>query len=91
MAQTVMVLHDILTRYDLPEQLISDNSPRFVVSFDFTKFCNSHAIKHVWATPYYPASNGLARRIDQTFKQAIKRTMSDGLQLQHHIADFCNI
>ena len=85
--QTVKVLRDIFARYGLPEQLVSDNSPQFVSS-DFADFCKSKAIKHVWVAPYHPASNGLAERMVQTFKQVMRRTMNDGLPWQHCIADF---
>ena len=72
--QTVKVLRDIFPRNSLPEQLVSDNGPQYVSS-DFNDFCKSNAIKHVRMAPYYPASNGLAERMVQTFKQALRRTM----------------
>ena len=80
------MLWDIFTRDDLPEQLISDNWPQFI-SADFVDFCKGNAIRHVRVAPYHPASNGLAKRMVQTFKQAMRRTMNEGLPLQHHIAD----
>ena len=85
--QTVKVLRDIFARHGLPEQLVSDNGPQFVSS-DFADFCKSNAIKHSRVSPYHPASNGLAERMVQTFKQAMRRTMNDGLPWQHRIADF---
>ena len=86
-AQTVKVLQDIFTRYDLPEQLVSDSGSRFV-SADFADFCKGNTIRHVWVVPYHPASNSFAESMVQTFRQAMRRTMNDGLPLQCCIADF---
>ena len=85
--QTVKVLCDIFARHGLPEKLVSDNGPQFVSS-DFADFCKSNTIKHVQVAPYHPASNVLAERMVQIFKQAVGRTMNDSLPWQHRIADF---
>ena len=84
--QTIQVLRNIFANHGLPEQLVSDNGPQFVSS-DFAEFCKSNAIKHLWVAPYHPASNGLAERMVQTFKQAMRRTKNEG-PLQHRIANF---
>ena len=86
-AQTVKVLRDIFIRHGLPEQLVSNNGPQFV-SADFVDFCKDNPIRHVRVAPYYPASNSLAKRMVQTFKQAMRRTMNEGLPLQHCMTDF---
>ena len=85
-AQTIKVLRVIFSHQGLPEHIVSDNGPQFVSS-DFADFCKNNAIKHLRVTPYHPASNGLAERMVQTFKQAMQRTKNDG-PLQHHIANF---
>ena len=85
-AQTIKVLRDIFSHHGLPEHIVSDNGPQFVSS-DFADFCKNNAIKHLRVSPYHPASNGLAERMVQTFKQAMRRTKNDG-PWQHRIANF---
>lgn len=60
----------------LPETVVSDNGPAFT-SEEFGKFMKVNGISHVRTSPYHPASNGLAERVVQTFKTALKR-MSGG-------------
>ena len=45
--------------YGLPEQIISDNEPKFT-SEEFAVFMKMNAVKHIRNLPYHPATNGLA-------------------------------
>ena len=86
-ANTIRVLREIFTRYGLPEQLVSDNGPQFVSS-KFSEFCKSNGIKHYRVAPYHLASNGLAERMVQSFKQSMKKSSNDGIPFQHRLANF---
>ena len=73
--------------HGIPEQSVSDNGPQFTSS-EFTDFCKANDIKHIRVSPYHPASNGLAERMIQTFKQSMKKTAKDGVPLQQRLANF---
>ena len=45
------------------------------VEFQTCMKCNG--IRHVRCAPYHPSSNGLAERVVQTFKEAMKKTKGD--------------
>ena len=83
-ANTIRVLREIFTRYGLPKQLVSDNGLQFV-SYEF---CKSNGIKHYCVAPYHLASNGLAERMVQSFKQSMKKSSTDGIPFQHRLANF---
>ena len=66
---------------------MSDNRPQFTSS-EFAEFCKTNGVKHIRVSPYHPASNGLAERMVQTFKQSMKKTAKDGVSLQQRLANF---
>jgi len=84
---TIKVLRDIFSRHGLPEQLVSDNGPQFISS-EFSEFCKINGVKHFRVAPYHPASNGLAERMVQTFKQSMRRSINDGIPFQQRLANF---
>ena len=86
-ANTIRVLRELFAVHGIPEQLVSDNGPQFV-STEFLEFCKSNGVKHLRVAPYHPASNGLAERMVQTFKQAMRRSRNDGIPFQHRLANF---
>ena len=69
---TVEHLRSLFATHGLPEMIVSDNGSVFTSS-EFQDFCAKNGIKHVKSAPYHPASNGLAERAVQTFKEAMKR------------------
>lgn len=75
-AVTIEQLRSIFATHGLPEMLVSDNGSVFT-SEEFKAFTKNNGIRHVTSAPYHPASNGLAERAVQTFKESMKK-FSDG-------------
>ena len=68
---TVDSLSHIFAQHGLPEQLVPDNGPQFTSS-EFNTFLESIGTRHIRSAPFHPATNGLAERFVQTFKQAMR-------------------
>ena len=82
---TIKALRPIFATDSLPEIIVSDNGSAFT-SEEFQEFVKQNEIRHLWSAPYHPASNGLAERAVQTFKNAMKKaTTSD---LETHLSRF---
>ena len=58
----------IFFTHGLPEMLVTDNGSVFT-SAEFSKFLKQNGIRHVTS---HPASNGLAERAVQTFKESLR-------------------
>lgn len=69
--RTIEELRLIFSRFGLPQQLVSDNSPQ-LVSKEFKAFLEENGIHHITSAPYHPATNELAERFVQTMKHALK-------------------
>ncbi|XP_060782844.1 uncharacterized protein K02A2.6 [Neoarius graeffei] len=85
--KTVEVLHTLFVRTGLPERLVSDNGSQFT-SEEFQSFIRRNGIKHTTAVPYHPATNGLAERSVQSFKQSMKTMSNSHMSLQEKMAKF---
>ena len=82
---TIKALRPIFATHSLPEIIVSDNGSAFT-SEEFQKFVKQNGIRHLRSAPYHLASNGLAERAVQTFKNAMKKaTTSD---LETHLSRF---
>ena len=57
---------------------MTDNGSVFT-SLKFQDFAKFNGIRHVKSAPYHPASNGLAERAVQTFKEHMKRNSNDSM------------
>ena len=75
-ATTISLLRKSFASLGLPEVIVSDNATNFT-SEEFEQFLKKNGVKHVKTPPYHPASNGLAERAVQTFKEAMRK-LKDG-------------
>ena len=78
-AITIEKLRAMFAIHGLPELLVSDNGSCFI-SVEFQQFMTRNGIRHVKVAPYHPASNGLAERAVQTFKEGMKKIKTDSIQ-----------
>ena len=80
-SKTLEILRKIFSAY---EQMVTDNGPQFT-SDEFATFAKANGIKHIRTAPYHPASNGLAERFVQSFKQSLKTMLSSGRSLSYRL------
>ncbi|XP_063049093.1 uncharacterized protein K02A2.6-like [Engraulis encrasicolus] len=76
---TIEKLRQCFSTHGLPQTLVSDNGTCFT-SQEFETFLKQNGIQHKTSAPFHPASNGLAERAVQTFKQGIKKIKGDTLE-----------
>ena len=69
--KTIETLQMLFARYGVPAQLVSDNGPQ-LKSDEFEQFLKRNGIKHITSAPYHPATNGLAERCVESFKNGMK-------------------
>ena len=86
-SSTIEVLRDLFARFGIPEQIVSDNGAQFV-SEEFQEFVRSNGIRHLTSAPYHPATNGLAERAVQTFKQALRSMHQSSKPVKEKLAKF---
>ena len=82
-AKTMVKLRQLFSSWGLPEELVSDNDPRFT-SHEFKEFMEGNAIKHTLVPAYHPSSNGAAERAVQVLKKALKKQLFDKVHRGHH-------
>lgn len=63
------LLNNVIFRYGVPHNLVSDNGPQFISSI-FKDFCDRLSIKHILTTPYHPQSN-LTERVNRNIGRMI--------------------
>ena len=86
-SSTIDVLRDLFARFGIPEQIVSNNGTQFV-SEEFQAFVRSNGIRHLTSAPYHPATNGLAERAVQTFKQALRSMHQSSKPVKEKLAKF---
>ena len=69
--ETISGLRHVFSRFGLPVSIVSDNGPCFT-SEEFGMFTRFCGLRHIKSAVYKPATNGLAERMVQTFKRALK-------------------
>ncbi|XP_026668696.1 uncharacterized protein K02A2.6-like, partial [Ceratina calcarata] len=84
---TVQLLRKIFSTFDLPAVLVSDNAPTFV-AFEFKNFLKANGIIHKLSPPYHPATNGLAERCVQSFKNTLKTLSGNGKDIEINLCKF---
>ena len=72
---TIEHLHSIFATHGLPKAFVIDNGTQFTSS-EFEIFMRNNGIQHIKTSPYHPASNGLAERAVQSFKENMKKSSS---------------
>ena len=84
---TIAALRELFTRYGVPDQLVSDYGMQFT-SLEFETFLKGNGIRHITSSPFHPATNGLAERFIQTFKQALKSAKATKMIINKHLNTF---
>ena len=69
--ETISCLRHIFSRFGIPVSIVSDNGPCFT-SEEFAQFADFCGFKHITTAVYKPSTNGLAERMVQSFKRALK-------------------
>ena len=86
-SKTIKVLCDLFTRFGIPEQIVSNNGPQFA-SKEFQAFIKSNGTRHITSEPYHPATNGLAERLVQTFKQTLRSMFHSSKPVKEKLTKF---
>ena len=68
------VWKNIVTRFWVPDSLISDNGLQFD-SKTFRTFCSDLGMKNRYSTPAYPQSNGQAKAVNKTILNGLKKRL----------------
>ena len=84
---TIAILRELFSKYGLPVHCVSHNGPQFR-SEEIGHFLKVNGVKHVRVAPYHAASNGLAERMVQSFKNHMKASRGSKLSVQQRIANF---
>ena len=69
---TVKILQSMFATHGIPHVMITDNGSVFTRA-EFGNFIKGNGITHVTSAPYHPATNRLAERAVQTFKEAMEK------------------
>ena len=76
---TIQRLRTILSRFGIPETVMTNNGPCFS-SREFHDFLKNNCVTHIRSAPYHPSSNGMAERAVQTVKQGVKKMTTGTLR-----------
>ena len=68
------VWKNIITRFGVPDSLISDNGLQFD-NRAFNEFCNNLGIRNKYSSPAYPQGNGQAEAVNKVIINGLKRIL----------------
>ena len=74
--ETIKCLQHSFAQFGLPISIVSDNGPCFT-SQEFKEFTKNSGVRHITTAVYKPSTNGLAEKMVQTFKKALRTSNSD--------------
>ena len=77
----------IFATHGLPEQVVSDNGSQLRAE-EFKVLMMNNAVKHIRSSPYHPATNRLAERFVQIFKQALRAALTEKNSISWKLANF---
>jgi IS30 family transposase len=67
------IYEDIICRHGCPQLLLSDRGSHFRNQI-IDKLMDKFDIKHIYSTPYHPATNGLVERFNRTLCESLAKT-----------------
>ena len=70
------IWRNIVTRFGVPQTLISDNGLQFD-SKTFRRYCYELGIANKYSTPAYPRGNGQAKAINKVIVNGLKKRLDD--------------
>jgi hypothetical protein len=70
------IYDDIICRHGCPQLILSDRGTHFRNQL-IEKLLDKFRIKHLFSTPYHPATNGLVERFNRTLCESLAKTTSD--------------
>ena len=76
---TIEEMRTTFATLGLPQILVTDNGPQFTSS-EFSQFTKNNGIKHIASSPYRSATNRLAERTVQTFKEGMRRQKTGSVE-----------
>lgn len=82
-------LKKIFSRHGIPKTLMSDNGPNFN-SENFKEFTKTWYFQHITSSPRYPKSNGQVERAIQTIKNIIRKSNTEGTDLEMCLLQYRN-
>ena len=65
---------NIITRFRVPDSLISDNGLQFD-SRAFREFCSNLDIRNIYSSPAYPQGNGQVKAVNKVIMNGLKRRL----------------
>ena len=72
-----------------PTSIRSDGGPQF--RGEFSRFCETHQIRHELSAPYNPKSNGLAEAGVKSVKNILRKSLSSGMNADHMLYEWRNV
>ena len=70
------IWRNIVTRFGVPQTLISDNGPQFD-NKAFKRYCCELGITNRYSTPAYPQGNGQTEAVNKVIVNGLKKRLDD--------------